>query len=81
MFGAKNRFVIDEGPGLTTALKNGLPILTRFSNLFNKKTNQAKIELDLKLINAYPVTNLDTGKTKYTITKIDVEKSKSMVMD
>ena len=75
---AKNRFVIDEGPGLTTALKNGLPVLTRFSNLFNKKTNQAKIELDLKLINAYPVvTNLDTGKTKYTITEIDVEKSKT----
>ena len=43
---AENRFVIDEGPGLTTALKNGLPVLTRFSNLFNKKTNQAKIELD-----------------------------------
>jgi len=75
--GAKNRFVIDEGPGLTTALKNGLPILTRFSNLFNKKTNQAKIELDLKLIQAYPVvTNLDTGKNKYTITASDVEKSK-----
>ena len=75
--GAKNLFVIDEGPGLTTALKNGLPILTRFSNLFNKKTNQAKIELDLKLIQAYPVvTNLDTGKTKYTITASDVEKSK-----
>jgi len=75
--GAKNLFVIDEGPGLTTALKNGLPILTRFSNLFNKKTNQAKIELDLKLIQAYPVvTNLDTGKNKYTITASDVEKSK-----
>ena len=59
-------------------MKNGLPILTRFSNLLNKKTNQAKIELDVKLINAYPVvTNLDTGKTKYTITETDVEKSKT----
>ena len=75
---AKNLFVIDEGPGLTTALKNGLPVLTRFSNLFNKKTNQAKIELDLKLQLAYPVvTNLDTGKQKYTITKVDVEKAKT----
>jgi len=76
--GAKNRFVIDEGPGLTTALKNGLTVLTRFSNLFNKKTNQAKIELDLKLQLAYPVvTNLDTGKQKYTITEVDVEKAKT----
>jgi len=75
---AKNRFVIDEGPGLTTALKNGLTVLTRFSNLFNKKTNQAKIELDLKLQLAYPVvTNLDTGKQKYTITEVDVEKAKT----
>jgi hypothetical protein len=76
--GAKNRFVIDEGPGLTTALKNGLTVLTRFSNLFNKKTNQAKIELDLKLQLAYPVvTNLDTGKQKYTITEVDVKKAKT----
>ena len=76
--GAKNLFVIDEGPGLTTALKNGLPVLTRFSNLFNKKTNQAKIELDLKLQLAYPVvTNLDTGKQKYTITEVDVKKAKT----
>ena len=69
-------FVIDEGPGLTTALKNGLPILARFSNLFNKKTNQAKIELDLKLRTVYPIlTNLDNGKDKYKITKSDLKKS------
>ena len=72
----KGLFVIDEGPGLTTALKNGLPILARFSNLFNKKTNQAKIELDLKLRTVYPIlTNLDNGKDKYKITKSDLKKS------
>ena len=74
----KSMFVIDEGPGLTTALKNGLPILTRFSNLFNKKTNQAKIALDVKLVNAYPiVSNLEQGKDKYKITASDVKKSKT----
>ena len=72
----KGLFVIDEGPGLTTALKNGLPIMARFSNLFNKKTNQAKIELDLKLQNVYPIlTNLDNGKDKYKITRSDFKKS------
>jgi hypothetical protein len=72
----KGLFVIDEGPGLTTALKNGLPILARFSNLFNKKTNQAKIELDLKLRTVYPIlTNLDNGKDKYKITRSDFKKS------
>ena len=69
-------FVIDEGAGLTTALKNGLPIMARFSNLFNKNTNQAKIELDLKLRTVYPIlTNLDNGKTKYKITRSDFKKS------
>ena len=70
-------FVIDEGPAITTALKNGLPILARFSNLITKQGNTAKITLDVKLRTVYPIlTNLDNGKDKYKITASDVKKSK-----
>ena len=72
----KSMFVIDEGPALTAALKNGLTVLTRFSNLINKKTNSAKIELDLKLSTIYPIlTNLEHGQNKYKITAADIKKS------
>ena len=74
----KSMFVIDEGPALSTALKHGLTALTRFSNLITKKGNTAKLSLDVKLVNAYPVvTNLEQGKDKYKITASDVKKSKT----